>query len=151
MKSLDFLAQHPTFKDFSREDLAALAEQSDEARFERDQPIFEDEDPGDRMYIIRSGSVKIYKTVKQFEKTLTVLSAGDVFGEMALLDGQPRSASARPLEGTEVVVLPKAKFQALRERHPKVALKLMDLLVRFLSQRLRAANKNLEVISFWID
>lgn len=151
MKSLEFLASHPTFKDFTRDDLTALADQCEEARFERDQPIFQDEDPGDRMYIIRSGSVKIYKTVRAFEKTLTVLSAGDVFGEMALLDGQPRSASARALEGSEAVVLPKAKFFELREKSPKVALKLMDLLVRFLSQRLRAANKNLEVISFWID
>jgi CRP-like cAMP-binding protein len=103
------------------------------------------------MYIVKAGSVKIIRKVKGQENTIAALNAGEFFGEMALLDGLPRSAAVRTIEDTEVFMIPAEGYQALRRDKPHTALKVMDIIIKVLSNRLRQANKNLEVISFWID
>jgi len=70
---------------------------------------------------------------------------------MALLDGLPRSAGAKAAADTVVVSVSRDNYQALRQKYPQTALKIVDILVKVLSNRLRQANKNLEVISFWIE
>ena len=74
------------------------SEPSAAAIYGRDFPagavIFEEGDPGSRMYVIQSGEVRILKRVGAREITLARLGAGEAFGEMALLEGQPRSATA---------------------------------------------------------
>jgi CRP-like cAMP-binding protein len=103
------------------------------------------------MHIIKSGTVKIVKKVKDKENTIAVLNPGEFFGEMALLDGMPRSAGAKAGEAVKVITISRANYAALRERAPKTALKLMDILVNVLSNRLRQTNKNLEAMAFLIE
>ena len=103
------------------------------------------------MYIIKSGSVKITKKVKEIENTIAVINPGEFFGEMALLDGMPRSAAAKAASETVVLTITRDNYTALRSKAPQTALKIVDILVKVLSNRLRQANKNLEVISFWIE
>jgi CRP-like cAMP-binding protein len=147
----DFLAEYKTFGHFEEADLAAVSEECTEAGFKKDETIFPEESPGDRMYIIRQGSVKVFKKIKNNETTLAIVNPGEFFGEMALLDGGPRSAAAKAIEDVKALVISTKNFEAMREKSPQVALRIMDVLVRTLSTRLRQANKNLEVISFWID
>lgn len=147
----DFLADHKTFASFEETELNALSAECTEAGFKKDEVIFPEESPGDKMYILRQGSVKVYKKIKNNETTLAIVNAGEFFGEMALLDGGARSAAAKAIEDVKALVISTENFNNLREKQPQVALRIMDVLVRTLSTRLRQANKNLEVISFWID
>jgi CRP-like cAMP-binding protein len=147
----DFLAEYKTFGSFDETDLQALSEECTEGSFKKDEIIFPEESPGDKMYIIRQGSVKVFKKIKNNETTLAIVNPGEFFGEMAILDGGPRSAAAKAIEDVKALVISTKNFESMREKSPQVALRIMDVLVRTLSTRLRQANKNLEVISFWID
>jgi len=147
----DFLAEYKTFQNFQESDLAGLSEECVEATFKKDELVFAEESPGDKMYILRAGSVKIFKKIKNNDTTLAIVNPGEFFGEMALLDGGPRSAAAKAIEDVKALVITIKNFDNMREKNPHVALSIMDVLVKTLSNRLRQANKNLEVISFWID
>ena len=151
MGAADFLAEYKTFQHFDEPDLEVLSAECTEASFKKDEVIFPEESPGDKMYIIRQGSVKVFKKIKNNETTLAIVNPGEFFGEMALLYGGPRSAAAKAIEDVKALVISTKNFETLREKSPQVALRIMDVLVRTLSTRLRQANKNLEVISFWID
>ena len=151
MPDVSYLAKYPPFKSFDGTDLAALAGVGEEKGFKKDELVFEEDSKGDSMYVLKSGAVKILKKVKNQENTIAVLNPGEFFGEMALLDGLPRSAAVRATGDSEVFVISLEGYQKLRKDHPHTALKLMDIIIKVLSNRLRQANKNLEVISFWIE
>ncbi len=151
MGSADFLLQNRGFKDLTQSDSDALSAICAEESFSSGSTIFPEEGAGDKMYIIKSGSVKITKKVKEIENTIAVINPGEFFGEMALLDGMPRSAAAKAASETVVLTITRDNYTALRSKAPQTALKIVDILVKVLSNRLRQANKNLEVISFWIE
>lgn len=151
MGAADFLTEYKNFKEFDKDDIAALNGVCAEEKFNKDDMVFQEEAPGDRMHVIKGGTVKIVKKVKDKENTIAVLNPGEFFGEMALLDGLPRSAGAKAGEPATVITITRASYSALRDKAPKTALKLMDILVNILSNRLRQTNKNLEVLSFMIE
>jgi CRP-like cAMP-binding protein len=151
MGAADFLSEYKNFKDFDKDDIAALNGVCAEDKFNKDDMVFQEEAPGDRMHVIKAGTVKIVKKVKDKENTIAVLNPGEFFGEMALLDGLPRSAGAKAGEAAVVITITRQSYAALRDKAPKTALKLMDILVNVLSTRLRQTNKNLEVLSFMIE
>jgi CRP-like cAMP-binding protein len=151
MPDVSYLAKYPPFKTFDGTDLTALGTVGEEKTYKKDETIFEEDSKGDSMYVIKSGAVKIIKKVKNQENTIAVLNPGEFFGEMALLDGQPRSAAVRATTDSEVYMISLTGYQKLRSDNPHTALKLMDIIIKVLSNRLRQANKNLEVISFWIE
>jgi CRP-like cAMP-binding protein len=151
MPDVSYLAKYSPFKSFDGNDLDALGSVGEEKVFKKDELIFDEDSKGDSMYILKAGSVKIIKKVKNQENTIAVLNAGEFFGEMALLDGLPRSAAVRATSDCEVLLVTLEGYQKLRREKPHTALKLMDIIIKVLSNRLRQANKNLEVISFWIE
>ena len=151
MGSADFLLQNKGFKDLTQTDTDALGSICAEESFAANATIFPEEGAGDKMYVIKSGAVKITKKVKETENTIAVINPGEFFGEMALLDGMPRSAAAKAASDTVVLTITRDNYTALRAKAPQTALKIVDILVKVLSNRLRQANKNLEVISFWIE
>jgi CRP/FNR family transcriptional regulator, cyclic AMP receptor protein len=101
--------------------------------------IFEEGDPGSRLYVIQSGQVRIVKRNAQREVTLARLGAGEFFGEMALLDRQPRSAAAVVDEPARLLELDEAAFERLVTERGEVALRIL----RRLSHRLRDANRQI--------
>jgi CRP-like cAMP-binding protein len=151
MPDVTYLAKYPPFKTFDGGDLTAMGTIGEEKNYAKDETIFDEDSKGDSMYVIKTGAVKILKKVKNQENTIAVLNPGEFFGEMALLDGQPRSAAVRATTDTTVFMVPLEGYQTLRKENPHTALKLMDIIIKVLSNRLRQANKNLEVISFWIE
>lgn len=151
MPDVSYLSKYPPFKGFDATDLSALGSVGEEKSIRKDELVFEEDSKGDSMYVIKTGGVKILKKVKNQENTIAVLNAGEFFGEMALLDGLPRSAAVRATADSEVFVIHLEGYQKLRREHPHTALNLMDIIIKVLSNRLRQANKNLEVISFWIE
>jgi CRP/FNR family transcriptional regulator, cyclic AMP receptor protein len=101
--------------------------------------VFEEGDPGSRMYVIQSGEVRIVKRVGQREITLARLGPGEAFGEMALLEGQPRSATAIVETTARILEIDEVAFGDLVRRNGEIALRLL----RRLSARLREANRQI--------
>lgn len=101
--------------------------------------LFREGEHGEQMYIIGGGHVRIVKSVGDADFTIAHLGPGDCFGEMSLLDNQPRSATAVASEESRLLVLDKGTFEQMVREHGEIALRVM----KRLSQRLREANRHL--------
>ncbi len=101
--------------------------------------IFTEGEIGEEMYIIQSGQVKITKKTSDGEKTLVILSDGDFFGEMAVIDKEPRSASAFAQSDTKLIVLNQERFESTMQTNAHIVQKIL----RNMSSRLREANKQI--------
>src|SRR5882762_7188458 len=102
--------------------------------------LFREGDRGQTMYVIRSGKVNISKRIGDSEITLAVLGPGEFFGEMALLEGLPRSAGATVIEEATLVEVDQQSFETLIRKNSEVALRLL----RRLSARLREADRQIQ-------
>ena len=98
--------------------------------FSRDDIIFCEFEPGDSFYLIQTGKVKITKIFGDIEKTLDILHPGEFFGEMALLENAPRSASAFAVEDCRVLEFNKDNFLMLLKGNPQIGLKLLRLFTK---------------------
>src|SRR5262245_61064195 len=108
--------------------------------FAKGDLIFSEGDLGSEMFIIQSGKVRIFKNIDGFDQTLTVLEKGDFFGEMSILEGMPRSASAEAEEDCDLIKINSANFVAMIKSNIEIAIRIM----RKLSLRLREANVQIE-------
>ncbi|MDR1104743.1 MAG: cyclic nucleotide-binding domain-containing protein [Treponema sp.] len=96
--------------------------------YPKDSMIFSEGEPGDELYIIQKGSVKIAKIVDNNEVLLAVLKSGDIFGEMALLEAKPRAASAVAYEDCQVLAVNRANFERMIGTQPQIIARLTTLL-----------------------
>jgi CRP-like cAMP-binding protein len=108
--------------------------------FENGHVVFKEGDEGDDMYIIQSGRVAIKKKVKEGDTTLAVLEKGDFFGEMAILERLPRSATAEVVEEGDLIVISGETFGDMIKANPEIAVRML----RKQSIRLRETNRQLE-------
>jgi CRP-like cAMP-binding protein len=133
----DLFREVPLFADLDEADLDSLLAVATRRKFPKDSVIFFEHDPGDSLFMILSGRVKVtILSDDGREIILSVLGEKDFFGEMSLLDNEPRSATAIAMEDTEVVILHQREFLSIVERRPRV----LVLLLAVLSSRLRKAN-----------
>ncbi|MCX8000430.1 MAG: Crp/Fnr family transcriptional regulator [Leptospiraceae bacterium] len=95
--------------------------------FEPGQIIFCEYEQGNDFYFILEGEVKITKIVGESIKTLDVLTTGDIFGEMAILEEQPRSATASAITKVRTLNFNRANFEILMTKNPQLALKVLTL------------------------
>jgi CRP-like cAMP-binding protein len=125
------LRQAELFRMLSPDALAALAEQSRRRAHARGGVVFLQGDPGDGIYLVLSGRVKItVESPDGDEMLLATLGPLDTFGELSLIDGEPRSATAETLEPVELLWISRAAFRAAYERYPQVAESLLLILGR---------------------
>lgn len=125
------------FANWSEEELGKLVDLADERTYGRDEVILQQDEPGDALYVILGGRVKVVLYGEDGKEViLSTLRDGDFFGEMALLDGGPRSASVVALEESRLVRLRRRPFLDFLRAHPDMALKILEEL----SQRLRLAD-----------
>jgi CRP-like cAMP-binding protein len=96
--------------------------------YPKDSMVFSEGEPGDELYIIQKGSVKIAKIVDNNEVLLAVLKAGDIFGEMALLEAKPRAASAVAYEDCALLAVNRANFVQMINTQPQIIARLTTLL-----------------------
>lgn len=101
--------------------------------------VFEEGDLGEKLYLVLSGTVRIRKESDLVATVLGEIGAGEMFGEMALLDSKPHSATAIAVGPTELAVYDKASFLASLRADPELALRVIESLAR----RLRATNEQL--------
>src|SRR3984885_16165240 len=113
-------------RDLNQEEKAALAEKIDLLRYTTGQPVFNYGDPGHAMYIVRSGEVEIYVKNDQGEKiVLEIPRPGDIFGEVALLDGGARTAWVASIGDAEVLRLDRQHFEDYLRQCTPAALNLL--------------------------
>jgi CRP-like cAMP-binding protein len=139
------LAGCPLFENASADMLEPLASRLRRRRFRRNEVIFHQGDPGDSLHIVASGAVKILLPSAEGEEAIiATLRPGDFFGELALLDGATRSASAAALEPTETLVLPRAVLMDLLGTVPGLG----DRLLVGLARELRRLTRQVEELHF---
>ena len=145
MADVEFLSQVSIFARLEPERLQPLTDKLRTRRYQRGEVIFHEDDPGDRMHIIVEGSVKISMSSEDGrEKNIALFKPGECFGEMALLDGSNRSATATAMEALETLVLMRDDFQHFLAENPQVAADITNLL----AQRLRNVNQMLVDTAF---
>ncbi|MCS6971686.1 MAG: Crp/Fnr family transcriptional regulator [Leptospiraceae bacterium] len=111
-------------------------------QFNAGEIIFCEFEPGNSFYLIQTGRVKISKVVKDKEKTMDILGAGDIFGEMAILEEQPRSATATAIEPVTVLHFDRENFVTMMMSQPQLALKLLVVF----SKRIYDAKRRLMIL-----
>jgi CRP/FNR family cyclic AMP-dependent transcriptional regulator len=142
------LAKVPLFAGLSNSALEIISRVTTEENHALGTKIFQHGDPGDKLYIILEGKVRISRDVPGMgEEALAVLGQGAVFGEMALLDEAPRSADARVHERCRLLALRKDAFEDLLFLHKDLAYEVLWSVVRMLTGRLRETNDKLTFLS----
>ena len=138
MEMADFLSKMPIFSRLDVPELEILAGKLKRRIFQKGQVIFHQDDPGDRLHFVAAGLVKISLVSREGgENVIALLRPGDCFGEMSVLDGGFRSATAVAMEPSETMTLSQEDFLFFLSEHSEVAIQIIALLVR----RLRAMDE----------
>lgn len=147
-KPLEFatlLGMNPLFSGLDADSIKTIARLCQTRRVPAGQTLFVKGDPGDALYGVRRGQIRIETGTATGERlTIDVFGPGDLFGEIAVLDGRPRTADAVAAEDAELFVLPRAEFLSHLEHEPHLAIRLIELLCG----RLRATNERTEEMMF---
>ena len=138
MNNVSFLRSVGIFSHLGTLELEAVAEKLRRRTFQRGEVIFHQDDPGDRLHFLGEGMVKISLISRDGrENDIVLLTPGDCFGEMSVLDGGTRSATAVAMETTETMTLSREEFLEFLDTHSQVAIQIIRLLVK----RLRAMDE----------
>jgi CRP-like cAMP-binding protein len=143
--AVEALGRCRLFEGMGPDELRAMARTLRARRFRRGEVLFHEGDPGDALFVVASGAVKVVVPSEDGEEAiLATLRRGDFLGELALLDGAPRSASAVALEATEALALPRDQFLALVATDPAIR----DALMASLAGELRRLTTHVAELHF---
>ena len=138
------IRQIPLFQDLSASELQALEHFLYVYKVKRGAVVFREGEPTDYMLIVAEGAVRILKRDEHNEeKLIAVAERGNTLGEMALLDGGPRSATCVADQDTTFIALTRSRFGELTQAYPVLALRVLIRLGSALSRRLRRVNEQL--------
>lgn len=141
---IQFLRTVPLFSELEDQDLERIANVASIQKYHKDNIILIEEEVGTTMFIIISGRVKISRISDDGrEVILSILSEGDFFGEMALLDGQTRSANVTAIEESELLMLRREDFLQMLYDYPQIAINLL----KELAQRIRKSDEQIKSLS----
>ena len=142
---VDLLRGVPAFTNLTEEDLERVVEVAVPRRFDTGEIVFRESDEGDTCYVVRDGRARAIRSHPDGRSiTLADFGPGDIFGELAMFDREPRSATVEVLEATELIAILGADMRRLMSEHPSIAVKL----IASLAERLRATNERLARQSF---
>ena len=141
---LELLRKTAIFADLDEGELARVAEICKEQKYTGGQYVFKEGEPGNRVYIIVSGEVRISRNVPGAgEEALAVLQPGSCFGEMSVFDRSERSTDAIANGPVVLQTISRPEFEMLLDFNRDLAYKILWSMVRLLSSRLRVTNDNL--------
>ena len=135
---LRLLQSVPLFAGLTQKQLGKLLVKLFEKEYPLGETIFMQEEPGKALFIVLSGRISIVRSVHGSQELLATLTPGGYFGELALIDDHPRSASARADEPSVLLILYKSDFDDLIEGHRTIAIKVMANLLNALAGYVRA-------------
>lgn len=144
MKALELLHSSIVFSGLSPASLQYIADLAQIRTFAAGELIIEEYDEPDFCYLINFGKVQIFRNVDKRKLVLDELGSGSILGELSIIDGCPRSASAEALEDTETLALSKTDFTTLLHAHPEISLELLPIVIN----RLRKAHDDLYLSAF---
>ena len=141
---IDILKNIPLLSQLNKRELKIISKFAYERTFEINEFVFEAGQPGAAMFIIKEGEVKIVKLneLKEFLE-IAILRSGDIFGELALLDSSPRSASALVSKPTKALAIFREDLNNLLKIHPEIGGKIMMHLAIITGQRLKTTTTHL--------
>lgn len=142
---MQLLDRVPFLAALSASDRRWLSERVRRRHYARGDIVFQKDDPGEALFIVESGSVRIHVTGSQgTDLTLAVMNTGDFFGDMSLLDGKPRSASASAVTDSSLIILDRDHFTELVRKRPDAALAVLARV----TQRLRGSDQMASDLAF---
>jgi pSer/pThr/pTyr-binding forkhead associated (FHA) protein len=112
-------------------------------KHKKGEMIYVEGDLGSEMYVVQSGAVRIFRTIGGVKQELAIMEKGDFFGEIAVLEGLPRTASAEALDNSEILEINSATFDKMIRANIEIAVRML----RKLSNRLQEANRKIEILS----
>jgi CRP-like cAMP-binding protein len=144
MEELELLRTVPIFSELAEEDVRSLGRLTIRRHYPKDTVVFFENEEGDFFFMILSGRIKVAILGDDGrEVILSILGPGDFFGEMALLDNEPRSATAIAVEEAELLSLHRNDLQGLFAENPTISVAL----IRVLTARLRRANQQISSLA----
>jgi len=145
LSQVDFsdLTNSPLFKGMAAKEIEYLSSIFSATQVHEGKTVFIENMPGESLYLIKQGAVQISQMLAEVdEQKLTVLSPGDIFGEMAIIDGGARSATARVAKNSILYSLNQKDFNTLAREKPRLGLQLVLNISRIFSGRIRQAKKD---------
>lgn len=134
------IANTRIFGSLNSKDIKALTEMGEKRHWNRGQQIISEGDKGDFLYLMLSGKAKVVLYGEEGKEiVLSVMKSGDVFGEMSLFDGEPRSANVETIEDTECFIIRGSALVDYMKNHPSMAFSFLS----HLSRRLREADRKI--------
>ena len=134
----------PFFTQLTEEELEVIRSLASEKHYPKNAVVLTEGEMGDSLYMIQSGKVKVFISDQEGrEMILKLLGPGDFFGEMSMIDKQPRSASVTTAEASVFLLLTHAAFERCVEKVPRIA----TLVMRVLAQRIREADKKIGTLA----
>jgi len=144
MPTSEFLSYVPIFSDLDEDTLDKIEKVGTRKSYNKNEVILMEEEIGTALFVIIKGKVKVARSSNDGrEVILTILSESDFFGEMAILDGQTRSATVTALEDTELFLLQRNDFINLLQTYPEVSITLLQELTK----RLRVSDAKIKALS----
>lgn len=141
---VQILRKIPLFEHLTRRELRIVSKLVYRRNYHPDEQIFQINQPGAAMFIVKKGSINIVLPGEGDTETLLAnLGQGTFFGELALLDSSPRSATAKAAENTEAIAFFRSEFNRLLNMYPAIGIKVMKKLALIIGQRLKATNEQL--------
>lgn len=141
---IEIIKSIPLFSELSDKELEKVNQVASRQRYHKDNLILIEEEVGSTMFIILEGRVKISRISDDGrEVILSILSDGDFFGEMSLLDGNTRSANVTAIEESELLVIRREEFLQLLKDFPQIAINLL----KELAQRIRKSDEHIKSLS----
>lgn len=142
---IEFLKTVPFFDELSNRQLKGVSDIMFERTYDADELVFEEGQPGAALFLVLDGKVAVEIFRESSTARLAVLEKGAFFGEMALLDETPRSATARALERTRTLALYRNDLNGLVQRDAKTACQIYRSLAATIADRLRLTNELVQV------
>lgn len=141
----NFLRIVPIFSSLIPSELEEISKIVTVKTYKKNSPFFLKDDVGIYLFIIKRGSCKVIVEHEDGRETiLSILYPGDIFGEMSLLDGKPRSATVIAREDCSVLIITRAKFLNFLKNHPNVSIKILETI----SKRLRKTDEQVKILTF---
>jgi len=141
---MNLLKSIPLFSELSDKDLERIVNVANKQRYHKENLILIEEEVGSSMFVILDGRVKISRISDDGrEVILSILSEGDFFGEMSLLDGQTRSANVTAIDNSELLVIRREEFLQMLHDYPQIAINLL----KELAQRIRKGDEHIKSLS----
>ena len=147
MQVIEILRKIKLFSELNNSELLKLSRICQKVNFKKGDIIFEAGEPGDALFVIYEGEVEVVKPGKKEEpeQILAEFGPGEIFGEMALIEELPRSATVRAKEDARLLRIPREYFFRLLQQEPGIALKIYKAISLVLAHRLRETSERLAI------